>query len=292
MKTKKYLYSLIVILLAISSCRKDDNPKLPGLERVPQPLITKDVSQDVSISALEPESFSASFSVGLHFPDDIAPQKFDVVVMKNENKSNVKVLQADISTFPTIVSLTGAELKEMFGTEIVLGDKFDIGVDITTKDGKKFEAFPAVGAGYGSGVSAQPGASVFVRYEAVCQFVIEDYVGTFEVVEDPWGDLGEGSTIEITSRGTDELIFTYPIIDARPIIVKVNTGTNTISVAKQVIGNYGTPPDWPYGDVFAETTGGGTVNYVSPCDLMMTLNLNYTVGAGGFGAFPLVLKKK
>src|SRR5690606_14328730 len=103
MKTKKYLYSLIVILLAISSCRKDDNPKLPGLSRVPQPLVVKDNNFDVAISALEPETFNASFSVGLHFPEDVAPQKFDVVVMKNENKANVKVLKADVNVFPSIV---------------------------------------------------------------------------------------------------------------------------------------------------------------------------------------------
>lgn len=291
MKTKKYLYSLIVILLAISSCRKDDNPKLPGLSRVPQPLVTKDASFDVAISALEPDEFSASFNVGLHFPEDVAPQKFDVVVMKNEDRTNVKLLKADVSTFPTTIALTGSQLREMFGAAIVLGDKFDVGVDITTQDGNKFEAFPAVGAGYGAGVASQPGASVFVRYEAVCQFIIEEYVGTFEVIEDPWGDVGVGGTVEVTSRGTDELVFTYPIVDARPIVVKVNTGTNTAAVARQVIGNYGPPPGWTYGDVFAETLGGGTVNYVSPCDQTINLNLNYTVGAGGFGAYPLVLKK-
>lgn len=291
MNTKKYIYSLIVILLAVTSCRKDDNPKLPDLSRVPQPLVVKDASFDVAISALDPESFNASFSVGLHFPEDTPPQKFDVVVMKNENKANVKVLKADVTTFPSTISLTGAQLEELFGGEVVLGDKFDVGVDITTQDGKKFEAFPAVGAGYGSGVSSQPGASVFVRYEAVCQFVIEEYVGTFEVMVDDWNDFGVGSTVEITSRGTDELIFSYPIEDAEPVVVKVNTGTNTVSVARQIIGNYGPPPGWPYGDLFAETTGGGTINYVSPCDLTLTLNINYTVGAGGFGAFPLVLKK-
>lgn len=293
MKIKRYLYSLIVILLAVSSCRKDDNPRLPGISSVPQPQLTKDISTDVAISALEADLFSASFDVDLYFKNDIKPQKFDVVVMKNGDKANVKSLETDITTFPKKVTVTGPQLKTLFGKAIVLGDKFDIGVNITTADGKMYEAFPLYGEGYGSGVSGQAGASVAVRYEAVCQFKIEEYAGDFEVVVDDWDDFGVGSTITITTNGDDELIFEYPVFDVRPVVVKVNTGTNTISIAKQVVGNYGTPAQgWPYGDLFVETVGGGNVNYVSPCDGTITLNINYTVGAGGFGAFPLVLKKK
>src|SRR5690554_5797610 len=125
MKAKKYLYSLIVILLAISSCRKDDNPRLPGIASVPQPQLTKDVTTDVSISALEADLFNASFEVDLYFKEDIKPQKFDVVVMKNGDKSTVKVLQNDVTVFPTKVSVTGPQLATLYGEAIVLGDKFD-----------------------------------------------------------------------------------------------------------------------------------------------------------------------
>lgn len=293
MKAKKYLYSLIVILLAISSCRKDDNPRLPGIAHVPQPQLTKDVTTDVAISALEADLFSASFDVDLYFKDDIKPQKFDVVVIKNGDKANVKVLQNDVTTFPTKVSVTGPQLATLYGAEIVLGDKFDVGVNITTTDGKLYEAFPLYGEGFGAGVSGQPGASTFVRYEAVCAFKIEEYAGDFEVITDPWGDFGEGSTVTITTNGDDELIFSYPTDTELPIVIKINTGTNAASVSKQPMGSYGTPAQgWPYGTISTESKGGDTANYVSPCDGTIVLNLSYTVSAGGFGEFPLVLKKK
>lgn len=293
MRAKKYLYSLIVILLAISSCRKDDNPRLPGIAEVPQPLVLKDLNTDVSISALEPESFSASYSVDVHFKDAVQPQKFDVVVIKNGKKSAVKVLKADVTTFPITLNITGAELKSLFAEPIVLGDKFDIGVDITTKDGKVYQAFPVVGEGYGANVGGQAGASVFIRYEAVCQFVIEDYAGDFEVIVDKWDDFGEGSTVTITTNGDDELIFSYPTVEELPIIIKINTGTNVATIAKQPMGTYGTPAQgWPYGTISAETKGGDTANFVSPCDGTIVLNIGYTVSAGGFGESKLVLKKK
>jgi len=291
MKNIKIIYSVFIVLLSIVSCRKDDNPKLPDLAKVPQPLITKDESTDLVISVQEPETFNATFNVDLHFKDNVKPQKFDVVAIKNEDKSKVVTIQSDITTFPTKVSITGPQLIEAFGENITLGDKFDIGVDITTEDGKKYQAYPPVGVGYGSGVAGQPGASVAVRYEAVCQFDISQYVGTFVVVEDEWDDFGVGSTVELTANGEDELLLEYPIPDSSPITIKVNTGTNSVSVARQKIGNYGPPPDWPYGDVFAQSVPG-LDNYVAPCDGVLSVRLSYTVAAGGFGDFLLVLKKQ
>ena len=290
MKARKYLYSLIVILLAISSCRKDDNPRLPGIAEVPQPLVLKDVNTDVSISALVPDDFTATYSVGLHFKDAVQPKKFDIVVVKNGNKANVKVLKADVTIFPQTMNITGAQLKTLFGEPIVLGDKFDIGVDITTKDGKVYQAFPVVGEGYGANVGGQPGSSLFVRYEAVCQFNIDEYAGDFEVIVDEWDDFGVGNIVKIAINGIDELIFSYPTVEELPIVIKVNTGTNVATIAKQPMGAYG--GSWQYGTISAETKGGDTANYVSPCDGTIVLNIGYTVSAGGFGEASLILKKK
>jgi len=290
MKNNKIIYSLLVFFLAITACRKDDNPKLPDLARVPQPLITKDESTDLVISAQEPESFNATFNVDLYFKDDVKPQKFDVVVIKNEDKTKPIVLKTDISTFPEKMSITGEQLMELFGEPIVLGDKFDIGVDITTQDGMKYQAFPLVGEGYGSGVSGQPGASVMVRYEAVCAFDISQYVGAFEVVTDDWADFGEGSTVELTANGDDELLLEYPTVGGKPLVLKINTATNAVSVAKQNIGAYD-DPDWQYGNLFAESVPG-LKNYVAPCEGILSVNLLYTVSAGSFGENLLVLKKK
>jgi len=288
---KIIIYSLCLFSIAafFSACRKDLNGKIPELTRFPVPLIVKIAGSQQVISALAPTTFSGKFSVGLYFPNDAPPKKFDVVVMKNSDKTNVKVLKTDVTTFPTELTITGAELANLFGVPIVLGDKFDIGVDVTTYTGAKFEAFPVVGNSYAAGVAAQPGASTFVRYEAVCQYDPLVYQGPFEVVTDEWGDYTAGTNVQLTMIDATHFSFKYLAADATPIVVTVNPVTNAVSVAKQVYG-IGYPPGWPYGDISAESVPS-VDNFVAPCSGIFSVILKHTVAAGSFGEYKIVLKK-
>src|SRR6188768_394006 len=183
-----YSFCLFSIAAFFTACEKDVNGKLPELTTFPLPLVVKSAGSDQVISAQDPNSFSGKYSVGLYFPNDAPPKKFDVVVIKNNDKTNVKVIKTDVTTFPTELTITGSQLAALFNAPVVLGDKFDIGVDITTYTGAKFEAFPTVGEPYAAGVAAQPGAITFVRYEAVCQYDPAAYQGPYEVVIDEWAD--------------------------------------------------------------------------------------------------------
>src|ERR1700741_5599837 len=131
---KIIIYSFYLFSIAgfFTACEKDVNGKLPELTRFPLPLVVKKAGSDQVISAQDPNSFSGKYSVGLYFPNDAPPKKFDVVVIKNNNKANVQVLKTDVTTFPTELTITGAQLAAIFNAQIVLGDKFDIGVVITT----------------------------------------------------------------------------------------------------------------------------------------------------------------
>lgn len=150
-----------------TACSKDENGDLPdNLTQFPTPLVTKVAGTDQAISAANPNAFSGKVRVALYFPGGTPPKKYDVVVIKNDNKANVKVIQADVTTFPTDVAITGSQLATLFGSPIVAGDKFDISVDVTVYTGEKFEAFPVTGNPYASGIAAQPGSSTFVRYTA------------------------------------------------------------------------------------------------------------------------------
>ena len=122
---------------------------------------------DQSISAANPNAFSGKFRVGLYFPAGAPPKKYDVVVIKNNDKTNVKVIKADVTTFPTELTISGSQLATLFGSPIVAGDRFDISVDVTIYTGEKFEAFPVTGNAYAAGIAAQPGSSTFVRYNAI-----------------------------------------------------------------------------------------------------------------------------
>jgi hypothetical protein len=281
-----YLFSVAALFTA---CKKDINGKIPELTRFPLPLVVKVAGSQQVISALSPATFSGKFSVGLYFPNDAPPKKFDVVVIKNNDKTNVKVLKTDVTTFPSEIAVTGPELATLFGAPIVLGDKFDIGVDVTTYTGAKFEAFPVLGNPYAAGIAAQPGASTFVRYEAVCQYDPLAYQGLFEVVTDEWGDYPVGTNVQLTMIDATHFSFKFLAADAKPIIVTVNPITNAVSVAKQVYGT-GYPPGWTFGDISAESVAS-VDNFVAPCAGTFSVILKHTVAAGSFGEYKFVLKK-
>ena len=288
---KIIIYSLYLFSAAalFTACKKDENGNLPELTRFPLPLVVKVAGSQQVISALDPNSFSGKYSVGLYFPNDAPPKKFDVVVIKNNDNTNVKVLKTDVATFPTELTITGPQLAALFGTPIVLGDKFDIGVDVTTSTGAKFEAFPAVGNSYAAGVAAQPGASTFVRYEAVCQYEPAAYQGPYEVVIDEWADYTPGDIVQLIMIDATHFSFKYLAADPRPIVVTVDPVTNAVTVPKQVYGS-GYPPGWPYGDISAESVPS-VDNFVAPCAGTFSVILKHTVAAGTIDEFKLVLKK-
>jgi len=287
---KKVIVYSSLILLALISCRKEDNPKLPAVESVPLPLVLKVAGTDQVISATDPTSFNAKFTVDNYFHDAAPPQKFDVVAIKNGNASGVKVIQENVTAFPTTITLTGQKLIDLFGP-IEVDDNFDVSVDITTVSGKKYLAFPPVGVGYGSNVAIQPGSSTSIRYTAVCQFNADAYNGNFVVQTDEVGNFNPGDVVPVTKVDATHLSFEYPVFDAKPIVITIDPVTNIATVPKQVYGNYGTPPAWPYGDVSVQSVAGND-NFVAPCQGILSLNLEHTVSAGSFGAFKIVLKKQ
>jgi hypothetical protein len=284
-----FLY-ILLLPLVFAACRKSDDTKIPELTKVPVPLFTKVASTNQVISAQNPTSFNAQFTVDLYYKDGPAPQKFDIVVIKNGVASSVKTLQAGVTSFPTTISITGAQLATLFGAPVVVGDKFDIGADVTASNGQVYQAFPSVGTGYGSGVNNQPGASTFIRYEAVCQFNSTAYEGNFRVVVDEWADYQPGDIVPVTRIDATHISFKYAAFNAQPIIIAVDPNTNITSVTKQVYGNYGTPPAWPYGNISAASVPNVN-NFVAPCEGVVSVVLEHTVASGGFGTYLIQLKK-
>ena len=158
-----YLFALAALFTA---CRKEDNAQLPDLLRFPLPVVAKVAGSDQNITAATANTFSGKFSVGLYFPNDAPPKKYDIVAIKNNNKADVKMIKADVTSFPTEVTITGTQLATLFGAPIIAGDTFDISVDVYIYTGEKFEAFPVTGNPYASGIAAQPAATTFIRYTA------------------------------------------------------------------------------------------------------------------------------
>jgi hypothetical protein len=263
-------YSLL-ILLTFMGCRKDDNSKLPELEKVPLPLVVKLANADQLISAANPSSFNGKFTVDLYFHEGGLPQKFDVVAIKNGDPSTVKVIQENVTTFPSTITITGDKLISLFGS-IQAGDNFDISVDITTLSGKKYLAFPPVGIGYGPNVNIQPGASTFVRYSAICVYNATLFpTGQYTVLQDDWADYHPGDVVTLTQIDATHISFEYLANNPLPIIITIDPATNSTSATKQQYGDYGPP----FGDWFVQSVNSPD-NVVAPCAQEIGIRLHHT----------------
>jgi hypothetical protein len=274
-----YLFSVATVF---NSCRKEDNTKLPkGLARFPTPQLVKVAGSDQVISAVNPASFTGKFTVAMYFPSDVPPQKYDVVVIKNDDKTNVKLIQANVTTFPSTITVTGAQLLTLFGGTIALGDRFDFGADVTTAEGIKYEAFPVTGASYAAGISAQPGGSPILRYSAICQYDPNQYKGNFVVVTDEWADYVPGEVVTLTMVDATHFSFTYLAANPQQLVVTVNPD-NSVTVPKQVYGS-GYPPGWTFGNISAQSVASAD-NLVAPCEGTFAVHLSHSAGAIGFGS--------
>ncbi|MCW3089858.1 MAG: hypothetical protein JWP81_927 [Ferruginibacter sp.] len=285
---KVFLYSLLFTSV-LYSCRKSDNGKVPALTRVPVPSITAVTNSEAVIDvSKDPALFKGTFDVGLLFPQDIPPQKMDIVVIKNGNKSIVKTIKADVTTYPTNLSITGAQLIALFGSLIVLGDFFDIGADITLPGGQKLPAFPAVGTQFSGGTANIPGASTFLRYSAICKFNVDDFAGDVRIVIDEWEDYFPGDVVTLTKVDANHLSFVYPTaFNVKPIVITINPNNST-AVNPVSFGRYSAN-----GTLYVAETAPSVDNVVLPCDKTLSVRLTITTSTGaGFGRTFLIKFKK
>ncbi len=310
---KKILFPILLAGLIIG-CSKNDGPISEEFtpDRVPAPLVTMDATSSPAIDLLDLANFAGKFTVALYFPNDIPPEKFDIVIRKNNINSNVKVYQAGVTTFPTSFTLTTAQLATLFGTPVALNDNYDIGVDVYTKTGKKFEAFPLVGTGYAAAFQPDhPGFNVVIRYSAICKYspTLFGPIGstsTFQVLTDEWGDdpvngwgppAGYRPTVAVTVVDATHLSFKSPVDGTSTIVLTINPLNNNITFASQPYGDLSVgplqvDPNWVYGNAVIHNLG---INVVAPCDKQLNLAIRYQVAAGSFTfngtGYKLVLKQ-
>ena len=286
-----YLATFIGAVLALTSCTKNDGPITNKVTINDVPAITTkiDASGSQAIDLLNLASFNGKFSVDLYFPGTTPPSKVDIVVRKNGSAANVKVFKTGVTTFPSTFSVTSAELATLFGAAVTLGDTYDFAPNIYVGD-KMFEAFPATGAGTGAGVIAMPGFSEFSRFAAICAYDPAIYQGNFVVVSDGFGDFSPGEVVALTKIDNSSFSFIDPYVtNPLPIIVKVNTLNNQLTIAKQKIGNAFT---WQLAYTNPNVAvAASSTSVVAPCSKTLTLAIAYTVDQGSFGTYNLVLRK-
>lgn len=299
---KKYIMNVLLFasLLVYTGCSKNDGfidkDYLNLLDGIPVVSVKIDGTGSQAIDLTNLNSFTGKFTVSLNFPDQPAPSKVDVVVRKNGVNTSTKLFKAAVSSFPSTLSITAAQLQTLFGTPIALGDRYDFGVDIYIANGTKYETFPATASGYASGPVNQFNYSQFARFTAICAYDPNIYQGNFVVVSDLWADLSPGDIVPLTKIDATHFSFVYSpasaggtLINAVPVIVTVDPASNTPSVSLQTVGT-----GWTYDltqPVKVQTTASLN-NVVSPCAAEVSLNLNWTQGTGSYTGAVLKLKKQ
>ncbi|HMR18554.1 MAG TPA: hypothetical protein PKA53_04580 [Sphingobacterium sp.] len=301
----KKLYGILMLLslVVVSACRKSDNATMPdGIVYINQPQIEKSADGDLAILDLDPLAFKASVVVDLYFNDTKKPDYLDIVVMKNEDAKNAKVIKAKVSTYPTTVELDGQLLTDIFGEAIKRGDKFDVGANYI-EGGKTYVAFPeGGGSAYGAGVTSQPGASPTVTYMTICAFDADNFIGEtgeFVVTTDPWGDFGVGTVVEVEKVSETEFSIEHVAVDDGfgPLRLIVNPADNTVKIESVLIASVDAVAAYyggggVYGSLTIYTGGAVTASYVDPCENEIVLNIQYVLSNyGNQGAFELKLKR-
>ncbi len=290
MKKNILLYTFLASLFFVG-CKKDDGflPSTISLDRVPLIQILKTTGTPVEIIPSTIGTFTGSITVNPLYPSDKLPEKIDLVIIKNGDKTNVKVLKAGVAV-PSVVTFTGAEIQALFGP-VVTCDTYTISYDVYA-NGKKYEAYTAggVGTGFGGATDAnQPGYSVTLNYNTKVEYVPATYSGNFTVVSDAFDDFPAGSTVVLTQVSPTSFSFASPAVsNPRQFALTVDPATLIVTAPKQKIGDFFL---WNPAYTNPNIVVTGTTSFVSPCSKTLTVFLNYTVDQGGFGAYKLVLKK-
>ena len=216
------------------------------------------------------------------------PKQLDLVVMKNDDASNVKTVLANITSWPVDYAVTGQELIDLFGEPIALGDAFEFSTDVTLQNGTKIAAFPLAGGNpFAPGIYNMPGSTPMLRFAAPCPFDPEAYKADFFVVRDDWADYNvtvDNEDITVTVIDDTHMSFKYKADGALPIIMEVDPLTNAITVAYQKYGTYGGD------DYFVESIPGDD-SQVDPCTTSISVNLHHSTAAGTFDGV-IVMQKK
>ncbi|HMJ46770.1 MAG TPA: hypothetical protein VK498_05540 [Ferruginibacter sp.] len=293
---KNIINLLLLTTILFVGCKKNDTryPFDVDLQRVPYVNVAVDATGSQAIDLLNLASFNGKYTVSLLYPNDIVPSKVDIIAIKNDDRTTAKLVQANVTTFPSTFTITAAQLQSLFGAAIKLGDNYDLGADIYVGD-KKYEAFP-LGTGVqsygGTGQANQPGFIPTARFSAICAYDPNIYQGNFVVVSDGFTyGVAAGTVIPLTKVSNTSFSFEYPnpyaLPPITPVVVTVNTGNNNLSIVKQkVSADFG-------GNANYYMTATGTANtFVTPCDKELKLNISHTVDAGSFGSGVLFLRKQ
>lgn len=283
---------LAVGVLLLPTCKKDPDLRMPDLQNGVIPLVVKDDTKDVSISFLDLAGFEATINVGLYYDD--APKSMNLMVSMNGDYENIAVVKSDITSFPTAVNVTTADLVALLpGLESIdslqLGDYFLFYVDVTLNDGTVVYGHDTLYDAYNSSIVNLPGSSVNVIYEVLCPFDAAKTVGDYAAVSVDWNASGD---VTFTADAEDPYtVYIDGLMDVDFLTGNGNTLPIYIDPATYEITGEATVlaancGDWgPDYEGYTNYTYSPVSGTYSTCDGTYTIKFEIYVDQGSFGEY-------
>jgi hypothetical protein len=300
MKNKLKIWTILAIgIILLPTCKKDPDLRIPDLQTGIIPLVVKDNTKDVNLDFLNLTDFSATVSVGLYYKDK--PKSMNLMVTMNDDLNNTALVKADISSFPTKIDITAADLVDLLPgldsiNQLQLGDYFKFYVDVTLADGSNVYGNDTLYDAYNSSIVNLPGASVEVIYTVVCPFEAAKAIGDYDVVSLDWNASGP---VTITADPEDPYtVYVDGLIEnvdllttgnGESLTLHIDPATSAVTgdptVLADDLSDWGLPGYTNYG--YAPTSG----TYYT-CDGTYVIKFDLFVDQGSFGEFTFTFTRK
>ncbi|MDD3909459.1 MAG: hypothetical protein PHN86_05835 [Proteiniphilum sp.] len=215
---------------------------------------------------------------------------------KTKTVKDVKVVEDNITSFPTDVTLNIADIYSKFGLETPgLGETLYFTTNAVLNDGYVVTGWTEqMGFNNRAFTGWRVGSRAYsynVRYSVVCELILDAFVGTCTVtVDEWWGDTPY--EVEVTKIGDYQLSIAglYNGAATNPLVITVNPVDYSISFDKQVLApNSGAWWGNPSYNNFALGNGTGIVD---ACNTKLKFSGSASVNAGNFsGTWAIELNK-
>lgn len=294
MKKMKLILASLFTVMFITSCTKDGGDSVIDTQNGGLPNIAKVANSDQSINLA---ALNNGDDINLSFTVDIARgdvASMDIVGIYKQGTSVQKtILRSGITTFPSTVNLTKADLFNAFdaittAADITIADKLIISADVTLKDGTVNQVFSDDGTPrFGADIANSQQFSVSQTYIISCPLDdASQFTGDYTVVQDTWADYEPGETVPVLYDSTDGLLKFRILSTNNPYINNPDTSYMLVTIdptnsSVTVLSNEGF--DYGGGDVF-EVTGTGAVG-------SCTGDISLTLSFGPYGPYYLDLVK-
>ena len=305
--TIKHSLLIIILLGLFISCEDPDAIRIPEFKDAVNVRVVIDPDYTfLDFSDLE----SAKLVFDAYTENtDLQSAVFYISYYNLSTDSTYAEVPIEFTEFPTQhYEYTAAELAEIFNLpggidDLGGGDSFNFRTVAVTAEGLTYPDTVLVGLPQET-LNVTPNiinaaattsfTSNFVVFVS-CPFIVDDAVGTYEVVVDGWADWEPGEQLEVEANADGTGIIVKGMYskfrndDRGPydveVLVQANSGIATVEQQ----------PAWEWfwyaGD---EQYGTGSVDgggFVFSCAGIITLTLEHTVEAGSFGEYGFTLQK-